>query len=522
MQLSRRFYWLFSGSLLLLISLLGYGWVQTFDDDTKKVIDDINTKVQAVAQIVQGYNYSKYDIFQVNIDNDYKQRLSFAAGLTQNQARVSMTFEPSTPEIKREKERQDSIISGMNPPEKKINIQHLDAKAKEEFKKSLPKGVQVSFGAKPNIDEQTHKKKKDSVIVTIFPTGEEPIRMAVAKETAKKESGKNYIPKGLWDMPKFDSLLHDTLTKSGLLIPYITELVSGRIKPYKWSSGVFIINYYDPEIYRITYSRPNRILLKRLLPYTVTSLFLLLLVSAAFLLYHRSYKMQLQTTQFRENLISNVTHELKTPVASLQLIINSLKDKNRETNEGKDNQYLDYATSELNRMKLLIEKILSFSKLNERQFALNKEVLNCADLINESINIMQVQAEQKQAKISFEQKSQCEILGDKILLINVIANMIDNGIKYNSTTPEIKICLDRNNNHALITITDNGIGIAEKYHKKIFEPFFRVPVEGEYNTTGHGIGLSFVEQAIKLHNGTISVNSNNQGTTFVIQLPALT
>ena len=522
MQLSRSFYWLFSGSLLLLISLLGYGWVQTYESETKRVIDDINSKVQATAQYIQGYNYGKYDLFKVNIDKDYKQKLSFAAGLTQNQARISMTFEPSTPEVKEGNERHDSIISGMNTVEKKINIQHLDAKAREEFRKSLPKDVNVTFGGNPSTDEQSHNKKKDSVIVTIFPVGEEPIRMAVAKEAAKKESEKNYIPKGLWSMPKFDSMLRDTLSRNGLLIPYKTELVPAHLKPYKWSSEVFIINYYEPDIYRITYSRPNGLLIKRLLPYTATSIFVLLLVSAAFLLYHRSYKMQLQTTQFRENLISNVTHELKTPVASLQLIINSLKEKNTDSGQTKEYQYLDYATSELNRMKLLIEKILSFSKLNEKQFALNKEVLNCTNLINEAINIMQVQAEQKQAKITLEQKSQCEILGDKILLINVIANMIDNGIKYNSTNPEIKICLERNNNQALISISDNGIGIAEKYHKKIFEPFFRVPVEGEYNTAGHGIGLSFVDQAIKLHNGTINVNSNNQGTSFVIQLPALT
>ncbi len=518
MQLSRRFYWLFSGSLLLLISLLGYGWVQTYHEETKRIIEDINSLVQASSKKLQTYNYSQYDIFRVNIDKDYKEKLSFAAGITQNQAQVSITFDPDTPTKNASKEIHDSIITTNKLSVKEKKNKPNDTNYRENFIKSLPKGVKVTFGDHPIIKE---KKKKDSLIITVFPTGEEPIRMAVPKKTADEENKKKYIPNGLKGIHQYDSILHDTLDKRGLLIPYKIELTTTRLKPYKWSSGVFIINYYDPQIFRITYSRPNTLLIKRLLPYTATSLFVLLLVSAAFLLYHRSYKMQLQTTQFRENLISNVTHELKTPVASLQLIINSLKEKNSDTDQAKESQYLNYATSELNRMKLLIEKILSFSKLNERQFALNKEVLNCAELINEAINIMQVQAEQKQAILSFEQKSQCEILGDRILLINVIANMIDNGLKYNSSNPEIKICLDRNNNQVQISITDNGIGIAEKYHKKIFEPFFRVPVEGEYNTAGHGIGLSFVEQAIKLHNGSIHVNSNNQGTTFAIQLPAL-
>jgi len=492
-----------------------------YRSENKKLQEDINKVVQNGADSLLNANFNKYDMIRTATDREYSEKMAFSAGMTQNQNRIAMSWGDT-----------DSSYSPKRTPEKsnKTEVTKLpekqyhplaDKKEQNIVRKNLPKGMNINF----DLDSQSipsqlesDKKKKDSIIVTYNIAGEKPFRVAADKKQLEKD--KKYVPTGIKNIRYYDSFLKVQLKKAGLTVPYRIEKMEKPIPYTKWASGFFITDFYNPVLYRVVYTLPPALLIKRLLPYTGMSVFLLVLVSAAFILYHKSYRLQLQTAQFRESLLSNVTHELKTPVASLQLIINSLRD-NKES-EIKQQEYIGFADKELSRMKTLIEKILSFGKLNERQFDLNKEIINVAELIKEAIEITSPMVANVCGTIKFEQEANPELMGDRILLLNMVINLVDNALKYSMNKPTIHIVLAKEKEFVKITIADNGIGISPQYHKKIFEPFFRVPTGNKYNTPGHGIGLSFVKQTIELHRGSIVVNSKKEmGSTFIIRLPAI-
>lgn len=517
MSLSRSFYWLFSVSLIVLFVLLGYGWQVIYKAEIKKVQEDIDRVAQSTADSLQDANYKLYDIFRVNADKEYNEKLAFAAGLTQNKKRMSISFDDDTTSSSNSgpvSEKQNNLI--VVPTANSL----ANKETQTAIRRNLPKGMSISFGNStlPKHQSAGGKKKHDSVIMTYNIQGEPPIRLAVNKKAL--DSAKKYVPSGLKTIKYYDTLLTTRLNIEGLPLKYTVEKVRRPLSAVRWASGFFIIDLYDPVVYRVVYDFPKALLIKRLLPYSGVAVFLLVLISAAFLLYHRSYKMQLQTAQFRDSLLSNVTHELKTPVASLQLIINSLQ--RSDEGEAKRQQYIDFADKELGRMKTLIEKILSFSKLNERQFDLNKEIIDVAALIREAMAIIQPAVANAAGTIEFEEQTNAEVMGDKILLLNLIINLVDNAIKYSKGAPVIRIRLTSAQGMANISISDNGIGIPAQYHKKIFEPFFRVPTGDRHNIPGHGIGLSFVNQTVQLHKGHVSLTSEKEwGTTFTVSLPTL-
>ncbi|HXS37834.1 MAG TPA: HAMP domain-containing sensor histidine kinase [Flavipsychrobacter sp.] len=492
-----------------------------YRSENKRIQEDINKVVHDCADSLQNANFNKYDVIRTFTDREYSEKLAFAAGMTQNQNKIAMSWGDIDSSYTLPAAPENNNKTNIIPLPAKQNTPTIDKKMQDTIRKHLPKGMKVNFDLdSQNISSQLEvdKKKKDSVIVTYNVTGEKPFRIAGNKK--QLELNKKYAPAGVKNLRYYDSFLRVQLKKAGLTVPYRIEKMERPIPHAKWASGFFIIDFYDPIVYRVVYTLPPALLIKRLLPYTAMSIFLLLLVSAAFILYHKSYRLQLQTAQFRESLLSNVTHELKTPVASLQLIINSLR--NNKESETKQQEYIGFADKELNRMKTLIEKILSFGKLNERQFDLNKEIINVAELIREAIEITSPLVANVCGTINFEQEANPELMGDRILLLNMIVNLVDNALKYSTNKPTIHVTLTADNEFAKISVADNGIGIPPQYHKKIFEPFFRVPTGNKYDTPGHGIGLSFVKQTVRLHKGTIVVNSRKEmGSTFIIRLPLL-
>jgi len=494
MPLSKWFYWLFCGSLLILFLLLGYGELLTYRAEDKNLQATIENTVQNTAQKVQSDNYFAYDLYKVVTDPEYKERVAFAAGITQNQSRMSISFDSDANNASR-------------PP--------------------------------------TPKKKKDSLTLTIFPANSKPVTYNYSLKKPKKTHGDSssffiratptkqgttytinpHDTGGQQSMPAikkiqyFHSILDSTLKTEKLDIPYHIEKVTKRLQPERWATGVFIINFYAPDMYRVVYKIPGVLMIKRLMPYTAVAILLLTLVAGAFLLYRKSYRMQLQMAQFKESLFSNVTHELKTPLSSLQLIVKALQDDNAGLTE-KQKEYLDFESRELQRMHLLIEKILSFGKLNEEQFALNTEIINLNELINAAIDTMNITAGNKNAEISFEPEGNYDIFGDSILLLNMLISIIDNAIKYTTAKPVIHIALQLGKNEVVIKIKDNGPGINPRYLSKIFEPFFRAPTANEHSVKGHGLGLSFASQVAVLHSGKIHAESEpGQGSSFIITIP---
>lgn len=223
----------------------------------------------------------------------------------------------------------------------------------------------------------------------------------------------------------------------------------------------------------------------------------------------------------KNDFISNMTHELKTPIATVSAAIEALKHFHGMEDKTKSLSYLDISQQELKRLNDLVEKVLNISVEESEALVLNKEDFNLIEVINEIITRQKIKGG-KEIHIDFHHEIPNAVIhADKLHLSNAINNLIDNAIKYSGKKVTIIINLQRKNDSFLLSIKDDGTGIPRHYQQLIFDKFFRVPTGDLHNVKGFGLGLSYVKQVIEKHNGTIDVDSEpGKGTTFFIEIPA--
>jgi signal transduction histidine kinase len=228
---------------------------------------------------------------------------------------------------------------------------------------------------------------------------------------------------------------------------------------------------------------------------------------------------KLQTEEeLKTNFTNNMTHELKTPIAVSYAAVDALLISNKAVPLERQVKYLNIAKKQMNHLSGLVEQILSISRKDYKDINIKKEPLNLQNIVNEVIEKQKlVHKKTIEINSNFGIKS---IRADKLHLTNVFNNLIENGIKYSGDPVKIDIKTEDKNDHILITVKDNGIGIDTRYQQKLFDKFYRVPTGNKYTIKGYGLGLFYVKEMIKNHNGIIEVQSRlNKGTKFKIKLP---
>lgn len=273
--------------------------------------------------------------------------------------------------------------------------------------------------------------------------------------------------------------------------------------------------------YAAVFSNYQGYLLKKIIPQVLFSFFLLAITGLAFGAIYRNLQQQRRLTELKNDFISNVTHELKTPIATVSVAIEALQNFGAAQNPELTKEYLEISKHELNRLTLLVDKVLKMSAFEQHGLSLSIESVNIADLVQEVLSSLKLQFEKYNAEISFSKIGQGFVISaDKIHLTNVIYNLLDNALKYSENQPKIKIELQENDSEIQLLLSDKGIGIPSEYQDKIFEKFFRVPTGNTHDVKGYGLGLSYVASVIKQHQGTIEVKSEEQkGSVFTITLP---
>jgi signal transduction histidine kinase len=251
----------------------------------------------------------------------------------------------------------------------------------------------------------------------------------------------------------------------------------------------------------------------------VGGLILLVSVSVAISLIFRYLTVQLRITQMYDNFIANVTHELKSPLSSIQLYLETLKI--RSVAHEKQQEFLDLMTKDAMRLQNLINTILDISGLEQKKFVYNFQIVTAGPTFRQ---LMQESAEQfklKKTLLSVSGEAECPCVIDLNAMRIVFDNLMDNAIKYTKTSPEIILNLSCTGKHVLIEFRDRGIGIAHKDQKKIFHKFVRLYGRDIPNVKGTGLGLSWVKEIVKAHGGWIRVQSEGvgKGTAFFIELP---
>jgi two-component system phosphate regulon sensor histidine kinase PhoR len=229
---------------------------------------------------------------------------------------------------------------------------------------------------------------------------------------------------------------------------------------------------------------------------------------------------QKRLADIKNEFISNITHELKTPIATVSVAIEALRSFNASMDPQRSKEYLDISANELQRLSLLVDKVLKLSMFENKEIDLKYEALNMQVLIQEVASSMRLQFEKKNAAVSISAEGETGFEGDRLHMVSVIFNLLDNALKYSYDNPRINITSVGTANKISLIITDDGIGIPEEYREKVFEKFFRVPTGNLHNAKGYGLGLSYVAQVVKKHKGTIKVEpADGGGSKFVIALP---
>jgi two-component system phosphate regulon sensor histidine kinase PhoR len=183
-------------------------------------------------------------------------------------------------------------------------------------------------------------------------------------------------------------------------------------------------------------------------------------------------------------------------------------------------EYLDISAYELQRLSLLVDKVLKLSMFENKEIDLKYEPLDMKALITEVTASMRLQCEKHHAVVTTSVQGDTMLEGDRLHLVSVIYNLLDNALKYGNGSPKIEVAVNGNSSKIVLAVTDNGIGIPAEYKDKIFEKFFRVPTGNLHNAKGYGLGLSYVSHVVKKHGGTITAESaEGAGSKFIITLP---
>lgn len=229
---------------------------------------------------------------------------------------------------------------------------------------------------------------------------------------------------------------------------------------------------------------------------------------------------QKKLDEMKTDFINNMTHELKTPISTISLSSNVIMSENIINQPERLKHYAGIIHQENERLKTQVERVLQLALFEQKDFGLNLQSVTINKIIEKAIEPFKLLLEEKNGNYSIE--GECLIAEvDEHHFCNAISNLIDNAIKYcKEENPSIKITISNLGKTISIKVKDHGIGIDKEEIKHIFKKFYRAPTGNVHNVKGFGIGLSYVEQILNMHNGSIKVNSHkNKGTTFELTLP---
>jgi two-component system, OmpR family, phosphate regulon sensor histidine kinase PhoR len=229
---------------------------------------------------------------------------------------------------------------------------------------------------------------------------------------------------------------------------------------------------------------------------------------------------QKRLSELQTDFINNMTHEFKTPIASIGLSVEVLNKNEKIKEDGKLQNYLKIIKEQTDRLNNQVEKVLQIAKVQQNNLDLNKETINLVVLIETVKRSALLSYEKLNGRIEFEHsETQILINADKHHLTNILFNILDNSLKYNNKTPVARVSLKQEGKKVLLQVSDNGIGIDKKHLKHIFERFYRVPTGNVHNVKGFGLGLFYVKKIVDLHGWKISISSEKgAGTILTIQI----
>lgn len=280
-------------------------------------------------------------------------------------------------------------------------------------------------------------------------------------------------------------------------------------------------SFIDQNYLIVQFPNQQRDIFRGIYPLLIMSTVVIIIFVFSFYFILASNLKQKKLSTIKNDFISNMTHEFKTPISTISLASEMLSDASINQTPDKQQRYLKMIREENKRLSVLVESILQTSILDKGEFKLKLSEIDIHDIINTAINNTQLLISQKGGTIHTALNAKhFKIMADRVHLTNIVFNLIDNAVKYTVGTPEITVKTENIENAIRVSVKDNGIGISKENQRKIFDKFYRVPTGNVHNVKGFGLGLSYVLAVVEKHNGKIDVQSElGKGSTFIITIP---
>ncbi len=356
---------------------------------------------------------------------------------------------------------------------------------------------------KPSVIQRFSKDEVSVIIRTAFNTQNlkhYPFEFAVVENSI---SGRQLLSENYY------ALSQDTIKNISYFLP---------IEP---PSGSNYENMVNEELLGVIVPNQKIIIWREMFWFIMGAILFTLIITTAFFITIRTLLKQKKLSEIKSDFINNMTHEFKTPLATISLAVDALKNEKVKGNEEKTNYFTNIIKEENKRMNKQVETILQAALLDKQEVQLNLKKSAAHDLITGALNNIILQVEEKQGTLEVHLDAANDtILADEVHFTNLVNNLLDNAVKYSKENLAIKLTTENAGNQLKIKIEDNGIGMNKETVNRIFEKFYRAHTGNIHNVKGFGLGLSYVKIMVQAHHGTIKADSVlGKGSVFVISVP---
>jgi two-component system, OmpR family, phosphate regulon sensor histidine kinase PhoR len=503
-------------AILLLIGLQLY-WLKNALKDKEKQFDQV--VLQALLEMSAKIEHQEtYKLISGEVDSQTSDSGKNNTYSSSSDTAVRVTYSDSTISFK-----QDLVIKNHESGKISANIT-LNATANHVLNDSSSKDEgspdKESLAKSQKYKEQLVEKQKyiDEVLLRMF-SGTPDIEKRITPDELEAILNESLLDYGI------DLKYEYAVSKWSTILAYqsknfhpekISSVYRVRLFPNDYEAQDNYLHVYFPE-------RKNYII-KSLGFMGISSALLTFFIVFAFALTLYVIFKQKKISEMKSDFVSNMTHELKTPISTISLASQMLGDKSIPDSSKNLNRISDIISQESKRLGTQVEKVLQMAAIDKGNFSLKLKEIDIHNLIESVAGNFILQVENRGGLlIPSLHADNYLVMADSMHLTNVITNLLDNAVKYSDKVPEIYIETFNHDNYIDVVVKDNGMGISKNNQKRIFDQFYRVPTGNVHNVKGFGLGLNYVKKIVEVHKGTVSVESElGTGSRFTISLPLIT
>ena len=390
---------------------------------------------------------------------------------------------------------------------------------------------------------ETKKNVLSSSVNTVYPDNDSFLQSEIKKkaslisnvvnEWALFSVNRNFEERIGYDL--IDSLFYKELRAKGIKTDYVVDILDsethslsfsedkdfdGALKNTPYSFQLFPNGFMESDALLIYFPNQDNYLIRNSWKVLLVSLLLICILIYLFYSSIATIYKQKKLSQVKNDFISNMTHEFKTPISTISLACEALGDNSIELDKSLKDSYLSMIKDENKRLAILVDNVLKSAAWDSSSLKLDIKKKNLHNIISEVIKNFEIQINNRGGSLNLNLNATNDsVLVDEVHMSNVIFNLLDNANKYSPEPPKIEVATINNKEDILLSIKDEGIGISKQEQKKIFDRFYRVSTGNIHDVKGFGLGLNYVKRIIDLHSGNIELESQKgKGTNIIIKL----